>query len=221
MSERPLVVEDGIDYRPSGILEIDIRPIPAEVFEHWRKQKPRKRWKVRRLDRKIVDYPTPKELGEWIGVKRTVVQSWRENGLGPPFAAAFRLWLFEHIPFTYKNFPRDLLVAFAWMCGGYHKLAEHIGRSASTVRSWRANGYVPAHGGAGALMWALQSELQLKPMDAFPTTVTYGTFDAHEVREIRKRWKDGERQVDIAEDFDVNKDLIHLICRRKTYKWVS
>ena len=48
----------------------------------------------------------------------------------------------------------------------------------------------------------------------------YHNMTASKVREVRRRWGDGESQTALAKEFGISIPNIHFIVRRKTWAWL-
>lgn len=220
-TDRPECEEHGIDYRPQGTLWIDCRPITAEQFDHWRKQRPRAKWRIKESGgNHDIAYPSQNDLSFELGLPMSVVGGFLRYGLNASYAVAFRMWLFEGVDIINREFPADLMKAYVIACGGKKGLGDEVSKVRSTIKRW-CKGGAPTHGGGGVMMWSIQQELELSPVEHIQPNPD-SKLSASDVKTIIRRFKEcGHLQKHIAADFGISTSMVSLICSRKNYRWVD
>lgn len=199
-----------VDYRPSGKLDLDTRPLkPGEL----RRYRNGLRW--------VMDEaPTPADCAERFDVVRHTWNHWEREGVDRSYRAAMlREWLLDPaIDLKHDNVTPGYLRAFAHLCGSWGDFSEALDLRPKITEGWTRRG-TPR--GACALLWWLIGELGLEPRD----NVLGGPdprLTVAQVREIRRRYEDSEAGYrTIAKDFPVTWMMIKHVVNGACYRWVD
>lgn len=203
-----------VDYRPSGVLEIDARPIDGDDIKTWRVQM----FPFRGTDG-YRGHPTQVDCAERFGVSVAAWAEWEQAGCRLPYRTAIlREWMRDpSIELNHDDIPIGHVRELAHLCGGFGGLAEEIGLSHSTLKNWTWKG-TPSR--ANALFWWLTDVMDLGKRERLVGGPDRKLTVA-EVREIRRRHEAGEGYRTIAKDYPVTWPNVRFIVKRDIYDWVQ